>query len=990
MPMAVPLVAAGAGFATASAISAIPLGVLAGSAATGLASLGITSALVGASAGFVVSTAINQVGARALSRKPKAQQFTAEASGRTISIRSSVESHKIIYGQARVSGPLVYITTQNSGPDQNGDTQTGSNKFLHMVIPLAGHEVEEIGDIYFNDVVVPLDGNGWATNAPYVHSVERETTSVFAVSTAVVSGAKQQGGQQISSLTITTGSAHGLSVGQKFELSGTTDDRLTGTFTVNGVPSPTQIQVQSNLPNISATGGSITRRGLTTSNVAFVRVKKHLGTTDQAADSDLIVECGLTADFRLRGIAYIYARLEYSHDAFPLGTPNISAVVKGKKVYDPRTLTAAWSANAALCVRDYLASNYGFNAQSDEINDTYFTAAANACDEDVTLKDGGTQDRYTCNGVVDTAVAPLDNLASLLTSLAGAVTYVQGKFRCHAGVYDSPSGDIDTTIFAGSVKIRARTPRKELFNAVKGTYLDPNKNWQPTDFPFVTNSTYESQDGGERIYKDLELPFTNHPEAAQRLGKVILEKARQGLVVELSVFHDALKYSVFDVVTLTNSQMGWNAKPFRIIKWSMSAGEGVSPVMLVLQEESSASYDWNNGEATENDAAPDTDLPDPFTVQTPGALTVTESLYITRSGDGVKALATMRWVASTDALLDSYQPEYKANGDEVWSKLPRTTALESVIEDIAPGQYDFRVKALNTLLVSSSYATASKQITGLLSPPTEPQNLTISTIGGLAVLRWDLSIDLDVKIGGRIVFRHSPNTAASWTESTTIGEAVAGVLTTAILPLKPGAYLAKAVDSSGVESVTPASVTTSQATALSFANVTSLTEHPTFSGSKTNCYVEDSGALTITGAGLWDDIPDVDALPDIDTYGGVATSGTYTFSGGIDLGSVTPVRLTSHLRATIVNVLDLIDSRTDNIDDWASIDGTEGANADAFVYVRATDDDPAGSPTWGAWQKLDSGEFNSRAFQFKAEMTSFDSTYNIRISELSVSADEVI
>ncbi len=189
--------------------------------------------------------------------------------------------------------------------------------------------------------------------------------------------------------------------------------------------------------------------------------------------------------------------------------------MKGKKVYDPRTALTAWSDNAALCIRDYLSEDYGFGCEADEINDSYFIAAANACDESVTLSTGGTQPRYTCNGVVDTASVPLDNLTQLVSSLAGAVTYVQGQFRAHAGAYDSPTDDIPTSMLAGGVKLRAPHAAQELFNAVKGTYVDPGKSWQPTDFPPVTNDTYEDQDNGEQIFKDVELPFTTHPERAR-------------------------------------------------------------------------------------------------------------------------------------------------------------------------------------------------------------------------------------------------------------------------------------------------------------------------------------------------------------------------------------------------------------------------------------------------------------------------------------------
>ena len=350
MPPAVPLIAAAAGSYIAT---------------TGVAIFGATLAAgsFGASLfGFVVSTAISQLGSRALSKKPKRPSFSSDAQGLTTMVRSSIESHKIIYGQAKVSGPVVLIQTTSSGNDSTGAAVTGDNKFLHMVLCLAGHEVDSIPTIYLNDVALELNSEGFATSAPYYRD-----------------------------------------------------------------------------------------------GFSYVRVNKHYGASDQIADTDLIAECGVTPDFRLRGVAYIYVRLQYSQDIFPAGIPNISAVVKGKKVYDPRTQITAWSENSALCIRDYLLSDYGFNCATDEVDDAYVIASANICDEQVMLKAGGTQSRYTTNGAIDTAVAPLDNLNNLISALAGSVTYVQGQFRVYAASYQTPAGEITLDMLAGDVKsARAR------------------------------------------------------------------------------------------------------------------------------------------------------------------------------------------------------------------------------------------------------------------------------------------------------------------------------------------------------------------------------------------------------------------------------------------------------------------------------------------------------------------------------------------------------
>ena len=355
-------------------------------------------------------------------------------------------------------------------------------------------------------------------------------------------------------------------------------------------------------------------------------------------------------------------------------------------------------------------------------------------------------------------------------------------------------------------------------------------------------------------------------------------------------------------------------------------------------------------------------------------------------------MISLSWVPSQDVFLRDYQPEYRLQGEGVWRQLARTAGTRADVEDIAPGAYDFRVKATNMLGVSSIYTTATLTAAGLLDPPLEPQNLTIGTIGGFAVLGWDEyegNVNLDVRIGGRIIFRHSPDLSAGWAQSTTIGNPAPGSASSANLPLKPGIYLAKAVDASGIESTGFASARTEQATALAYANVTSLTEDPGFSGAKMNCVVDVLDNLRLTGGGTFSDIPLLSAVPLVSNYGGIAQSGTYSFSGAIDLGSVMPVRLTSHIKAAIINQLDTIRSRTAPMSTWKSFTGADAAEGDARVYVRTTPDDPAGTPTWGEWRRLDSGEFSCRAIDAELRLESYDPAYNVLVSELSINVDEV-
>ncbi len=74
------------------------------------------------------------------------------------------------------------------------------------------------------------------------------------------------------------------------------------------------------------------------------------------------------------------------------------------------------------------------------------------------------------------------------------------------------------------MEINTRVSKKELFNAVKGIYSEPENLYQPQDYPFLTSSTFESEDNSERIFADFNFPFTQSSHTCQRLAKIQLQK----------------------------------------------------------------------------------------------------------------------------------------------------------------------------------------------------------------------------------------------------------------------------------------------------------------------------------------------------------------------------------------------------------------------------------------------------------------------------------
>jgi hypothetical protein len=835
---------------------------------------------------FVAKTLVFSAVSSLLQKKPSSGDL--RGAGRTVTQRQSAAARRIIYGEGRYGGPVVFMHAYDTA---------GTDHWLHIIIVLAGHEVEEIGDIYFDDYKLQLN-------------------------------------------------AAGVEIGRY-----ATDD------------------------------GN------------FVRVGKHRGEPNQQPDYLAAANTGgkWTTSHRLYGCAYLYVQLIAEPELFPNGVPNITAVIKGKNdIYDPRTDTTGYSNNAALCLANYLAdTRYGRGAAyGTEIHTGALITAANICDELVATKSGSTERRYCCDGGFETTSTPKEIIQSMLTAMTGRSAYVGGRWHLYAGAYYTPTAPALTVgHLRGPITMQALQSRRDTANGVKGLYISPANNWQPSDFPAVSNASYLAEDGGRRQWLDIELPFTISTSAAQRIAKIELERARQQITVVLRCKLSAWRVKPGDVVPVTIERFGWLEKPFEVVGSTLAVeSDGTVGIDHTLRETAAGVFDWNSGEETQGDVAPNTTLPDPWTVAAPTGLAVVESIYVTREGDGVKARASLRWIASATAFVIGYRIQYRAVDTEEWRSLAPTENTSSDIDDIAPGEFDFRVKAVTTLGVSSPWATVRASISGLYGKPLAAQDITISTIGGLAIIRWRQSTDLDVRIGGWAEFRHSPEVSATWVQSTSIGEALPGMATVAVLPLKAGAYLLRFRDSSGVYS-DEVSVKTEQATALGYATVTSLVEHPTFSGTKDQVTVS-GGALQLDSTNI-DTVPDIDVIENIDFLGSVYSSGTYSFSGGIDQLTVQAARLTSYLSALIVNSNDLIDDRVLPVDEWQDFDGTAAAGADAVVDVRHTNDDPSGTPVWSSWQRLDSAEFQARAFEFRCRLLADDPSYNIEISELAVTLDQV-
>lgn len=701
----------------------------------------------------------------------------------------------------------------------------------------------------------------------------------------------------------------------------------------------------------------------------FMRIKEHLGASDQAADADLVAEVtDWTANHRLRGIAYLYIRYTFDADVFPNGVPEVTVTVKGKKVYDPRTATTAWSDNSALCLRDYLTSDYGLGEVAANIDDTLVSAAANVCDQTDTI--AGTA-RYTCNGNFTTGQTPDDIIGDLLTSMSGLLWYAQGEWRMKPGYWVAPTVEFTEDDLRSNVFVNTRHSRRDNFNTIRGTFRGDETDWQLTDYPEVTNAAFLSADNGQESVADIELPFTDNSIEARRIARIMLERNRQQLTVGASFGLRAFQVQVGDVVQLSLTRFGWSQKEFEVVGWTFGLAEGLDlQVQMTLREISESVFDEvDDGVVYERD---NTTLLSPFEVPAVG-VSLTSVARIIRE----KALNSLdvTVTSSSSERIDHVEVEYKLSSASDWVRFSTGQLGRYEILDLEPDNYDVRARAVNTFGIKGEYTVVEDfAVDAFAGPPSNVTNFSFEVVDNTLNLSWDAVPDLDLS---HYKLRHSTaQSGAAWSDATTAQEKVSRPGTNTSFPLRAGSYMIKSYDKGGIPSNDYTTLVVPTTYLPSYTTTLTQTEDPTFSGSKTGLSVV-SGGLRLTSP--------VSAN----------TTGTYEFSNYIDTSSsrlvwarieANPARVddSAGLFDDLPGPFDSLPGLFDSLGSNSQIDDTN-----VLFFIATTEDDPAASPTWSDWKQFRAGNFYGRAFKFKIEIktTSDNITPNITSLDAIVEYD---
>lgn len=320
-----------------------------------------------------------------------------------------------------------------------------------------------------------------------------------------------------------------------------------------------------------------------------------------------------SSDMIGRGMAYA-AVYHYFNKEEHSSWPEVLFEVQGIRLYDPRKdstiggsgahrwankATWEWTENPVVIIYNILRGIeipdgrvWGGKCDAEDLPLSVWAAAANKCDEAVTISGGGTQARYRCGFEIKVAEdEPAEIIEELLKSCSGSIVEIGGtyKIRAHgAGLPVYFFSDDDLLVTSGH-EFTPFPGLAETYNTINASYPEPSSMWESHDAPERTNAAWVTEDQGRVLPVSVSLPAVPFARQVQRLMQAWLRDNRRWRRHTITLGHYAAGVEPLDVVAWTSERNGYTSKHFDV-------AQVVENAALVQQweirEVNPSDYDW--------------------------------------------------------------------------------------------------------------------------------------------------------------------------------------------------------------------------------------------------------------------------------------------------------------------------------------------------------------------------------------------------------------
>jgi hypothetical protein len=592
------------------------ISAIAGAASAAAGAIGATfSAISGFTvAGFGVGKALLNIGlavglqAVAGALAPRQQAAKPGAIQSDVQIGGDIP-RQVVFGRNAVKGQFVY-----------GHTYEEGNAALQMVYVLSDGWCGPLTRIRVNDATVSIDGGGAPTGGK---------------ATGMVSLAPTNGEQQRLGIT-------GFGVGGASPAGGAS---------AAGEPS-FQVQYFDGRPGQPA-------------NATLVTISNTFAASRPGA---------LAGTDRFAGMAYVVVTLWRAAGNFD-AIPELLFEFDGYRCYDPRKDSTAggsgahrlnnpatWevSGNPAVQLYNYITGVrsegqifMGVQAPAHDVMTDLFIAAANICDEPVTLDGGGNEPRYRAAHVI--AATDSDHrtqMAPLVQAMAGYMIERGGMYGVIAGASQVPVATItdNDIIWDRGVEWSASKSRLSRVNEVYGQFTDPNAGWQGNSYPPERSAGDLAYDG-ERLAVSFDLAAVQSVTQAQRVARIRRRETRREATATLPLGFAFCWLEAGDWITW-NSATFATTRTYRIMSRDLNADDTVT---LGLQEVGNEIYSW-----TAADERPY--VPPPTAPAGPPLASTVSGLAVQADTVASRPVVRVTWDPVTDTRVVAVIIEYRPVG----------------------------------------------------------------------------------------------------------------------------------------------------------------------------------------------------------------------------------------------------------------------------------------------------------------------------------------
>ena len=446
------------------------------------------------------------------------------SSGHLINTRASSEPVTIPYGDCRLGGNIVYISSTGA-----------TNQYLHMVMTVGEGPVDGIT----TDEILTLDvapgGTGWAAGDMITGGTSAETCEITEVITIYTYSIKDRTGA--------------FTLGEILSNGTNTADQGPTYPTV-----ATEDMIWLDDKRIQYYGVYATYEFFDGSG------SQSVCTTLQGYDPNW--------DDAMRYTAYIYLMLTYNENLYA-NMPNITLRLRGRLLLDPRNNSTVYSNNNALVAYDFLRNQRYSIGISGNIDEDTINDAANWCDAN----------GYFFDGSIMNYQSFLDNLNDILKNFRAGIIWSDGEYKLLIYEYDVPVMNLtEDEIVADSFRINIpgipETPNRCIVN-----YIDAVDNYRSKQRIIEDPNAVLVYDLQERDFS-LDLIGTTTAEYAIKLGTYYVERNRLNYQFSFSCAARALALEPLDMITITHYLPGWDQAILRVIDVAYSQGDFVKLTVI--------------------------------------------------------------------------------------------------------------------------------------------------------------------------------------------------------------------------------------------------------------------------------------------------------------------------------------------------------------------------------------------------------------------------